>query len=55
MCDYYDSQLASALIKYRWAMALLGRAYANKIAQLQDNDRAASSDTSRNRCGKSQV
>jgi hypothetical protein len=55
MCDYYDSQLASATIKYRWAMALLGRAYANNIAQLQDSDRAASSDTSRNRYGKGQV
>jgi hypothetical protein len=32
MCDYYEGQLASAIIKYCWAMALLGRAHANKIA-----------------------
>jgi hypothetical protein len=54
MCDYYEGQLASAIIKYRWAMALLGRAHANKIAQL-DDDRAASSDRSRNRYGKGQI
>jgi hypothetical protein len=51
-CDYYDSQLTSAIIKYRWAMALLGRAYASKIAQAQDSDGTASSNTSRNRRGK---
>jgi hypothetical protein len=55
MCDYYDSQLASAIIKYRWAMALLDRAYTNKIAPLQDDDRAASSDISCDRYGKGQV
>jgi hypothetical protein len=36
-------------------MILLGRAYVNKIAQLQDDDRAASSFTSRYRHGKGQV
>ena len=51
-CDYYDSQLTSAIIKYRWAMALLSRAYASKIAQAQDSDGTASSNTSRNRRGK---
>jgi hypothetical protein len=55
MCDYYDNQLTSAIIKYRWAMALLGRAYANKIAQVQDADRTASSNPSRKRHGKGQV
>jgi hypothetical protein len=55
MCDYYEGQLASAIIKYRWAMALLGRAHANRIAQLKDDDRAASSDHSRNRYGKGQI
>jgi hypothetical protein len=55
MCDYFNGQLASAIIKYRWAMALLGRAYANKIAQLQDDDRAASSNTSHKRFGKGRV
>jgi hypothetical protein len=55
MCDYYDGQLASAIIKYRWAMALLGRAYANKIAQVQHGDSAASSNPSRKRYGKGQV
>lgn len=55
MCDYYETQLASAIIQYRWAMALLGRVHANKIAQLKENDRVASSDRSRNRYGRGQV
>jgi hypothetical protein len=52
MCDYYEGQLASAIIQYRWAMALLGRVHANKIAQLKVSD---SSDHSRNRYGRGQV
>lgn len=55
MCDYYEGQLASAIIQYRWAMALLGRVQDNKIAQLQDQDRLASSGHSRNRYGRGQV
>ncbi|KAJ4400582.1 hypothetical protein N0V91_008624 [Didymella pomorum] len=34
--DYYDGQLASAITQYRWAVALLARVYANKIAQLRE-------------------
>lgn len=55
MCDYYETQLASAIIQYRWAMALLGRVHANKIAQLKENDRVTSSNRSRNRYGRGQV
>jgi hypothetical protein len=46
MVDHYEDQLASAITQYRWAMALLGRVYANKIAQLKDNDQATSTSTS---------
>jgi hypothetical protein len=55
MCDYYEGQLASAVIKYRWAMALLGRVYDNKIAQLKGDNHLASRARSRNRYGRGQV
>jgi hypothetical protein len=57
MCDYYEGQLLSAIIKYRWAMALLRRAYATQIAHVQHNDAAASSSSkpSRKRNGKGQI
>lgn len=49
MVDYYEGQLASAITQYRWAMVLLDRVYANKIAQLRDNNCAASSSSSNTR------
>jgi hypothetical protein len=35
LVSYYERRLAAVHIEYRWAMAFLGRAYANKIASLQ--------------------
>jgi hypothetical protein len=35
LVSYYEYRLAAVHIEYRWAMAFLGRAYANKIASLQ--------------------
>jgi hypothetical protein len=58
MVDHYEDQLAAAITQYRWAMALLGRVYANKIAQLRDQDRAAGTASSSNthrRRGKGKV
>jgi hypothetical protein len=36
--NYCEQRLAAAVIEHRWAMALLGRAYAAKIKQLQDEN-----------------
>jgi hypothetical protein len=33
--SYYEYRLAAVHIKYRWAIAFLERAYANKVASLQ--------------------
>jgi hypothetical protein len=46
MVEHYEDQLASTITQYRWAMALLGRVYANKVAQLKNDDRTASTSTS---------
>jgi hypothetical protein len=35
LVSYYEYRLAAVHIEYRWAMAFLGRAYANKVASLQ--------------------
>ena len=35
-CNQYDEIIKSVHIEYRWAQALLGQAYANKIAQIQE-------------------
>lgn len=51
-CRRYESILAAVQIEYRWAEALLGQAYANKVAQIQRNDLASSNDKARNRYGK---
>jgi len=55
MCKRFEMALASVHIGYRWAFALLGRAYAQKREQLSEADALASSDRSRNRYGKGQV
>jgi hypothetical protein len=49
-----DAQ-ARADIQYRWAMAFLGRAYADKIAQLQQEDDLEGRALSRGRGGKGQL
>ena len=55
MCNHAEGELAAIHIEYRWAAALLGKAYVDKIAQLRHNDRTASNDSSRNRYGKGLV
>jgi hypothetical protein len=37
---YCEQHMATVLIEYRWAMALLGRAYANKICRIEQEDHA---------------
>lgn len=55
MCSSTEEHLAAVHIEYRWAAALLGRAYEMKIAQIRHDDSVSSSDTSRNRYGKGLV
>lgn len=54
-CDKSESVMATAYIRYRWAAALLGQAFEDKKREIQDADRAISSDTTRNRYGKGKV
>lgn len=51
MCDRAEGELAAVQIEYRWAAALLGQAYANKIAHIHNRDMDASNDRTRNRYG----
>lgn len=39
-CNQYDEIVKSVHIEYRWAQALLGQAYANKMAQVSQDDTA---------------
>jgi hypothetical protein len=55
MCNRTEGELAAIHIEYRWAAALLGKAYMDKIAQLRNKDLTASNDRSRNRYGKGLV
>lgn len=55
MCNRAEGELAAIHIEYRWAAALLGKAYVDKVAQLRHNDLTASNDRSRNRYGKGLV
>jgi hypothetical protein len=55
MCNRSEGELAAVHIEYRWAAALLGKAYVDKIAQLRHSDLASSNDRSRNRYGKGLV
>jgi hypothetical protein len=50
--NYYDQQLAAVHIQYRWAMAFLGRAYADKITLLQQEDQLAGRGRGKSRSGK---
>lgn len=42
MSHYCEQQMATVMIEYRWAMALLGRAYANKVGRIQQNNPSSS-------------
>jgi hypothetical protein len=55
MCNRSEGELAAIHIEYRWAAALLGKAYADKMAQLRQEDFTSSNDRSRNRYGKGLV
>jgi hypothetical protein len=55
MCNRSEGELAAVHIEYRWAAALLGKAYADKMAQLRHNDFTSSNDRTRNRYGKGLV
>jgi hypothetical protein len=50
--NHYEGQLAAVHIQYRWAMAFLGRAYADKIALLEQEDQLAGRGQSRSRNGR---
>jgi hypothetical protein len=56
LCDRYEQELDVMHIKYRWAMAFLGQAYAEKIEEIKRQD-AASSGTiaTHHRGGKGKV
>lgn len=55
MCTRYEGELAAVHIEYRWVSALLGKAYADKMAQIRHNDFVSSNDRTRNRYGKGPV
>jgi hypothetical protein len=55
MCTRFESRLAALHISSRWALALLGEAYIQKVKQLQEGDLTGSNDRSRNRYGKGPV
>ncbi|KAI8930570.1 hypothetical protein NX059_012181 [Plenodomus lindquistii] len=55
MCTFSEGQLAAVHIEYRWAAALLGKAYEDKIAQIRRDDLMSSNDRTRNRYGKGLV
>jgi len=50
--NFYEGQLAAIHIQYRWAMAFLARAYAEKITMLEEEDKTAGRGQSRSRNGK---
>ena len=52
MCTRYETMFAAVHISTRWAFALLGKAYARKVEEIQLADRLASNDRTRNRYGK---
>lgn len=55
LCRQYETALAAVHIGSRWALALLGKAYTQKIQQIQQQDLLASNDRTRNRYGKGPV
>lgn len=57
LCDRYEQELDVMHIKYRWAMAFLGQAYAEKIDEIKRLDAASSTSasTSHDRGGKGKV
>jgi hypothetical protein len=54
-CDRYEQEIDVFHIKYRWAMAFLGQAYAAKVDEIKTADAAVSNDTTHNRYGKGKI
>lgn len=50
-----EGQLAAVHIQYRWAMAFLGRAYEDKMAEIKSKDLEKNNDRTRNRYGAGKV
>lgn len=55
MCNQSEGEMATVHITYRWALALLGQAYQNRIKHIRENDKAMVSSTARSRNGRGQV
>jgi hypothetical protein len=55
MCNKSEGDMATVHITYRWAAALLGQAYQNKIEQIRENDKEMVVSATRSRNGKGQV
>jgi len=53
--NHYEGQLAAVHIQYRWAMAFLGRTYAEKIDLLKQEDQAAGRGQNQSRDGKGRL
>jgi hypothetical protein len=54
LCDRYEQELDIIHIKYRWAMAFLGKAYTERMDQIKEQDVARSRDA-KNRGGRGKV
>jgi hypothetical protein len=55
MCNQSEGEMATVHITYRWAAALLGKAYQTKIEQIHQSDKGIVVSTARSRNGKGQV
>jgi hypothetical protein len=55
MCNQSEGEMATVHITYRWAAALLGKAYQTKIEQIHQSDKGMVVSTARSRNGKGQV
>ena len=55
MCRQYETAMAAVHIGARWALALLGRAYAQKVDKIQESDLATNRTRTRNQYGKGYV
>ena len=53
--SHYEGQLAAIHIQYRWAMAFLGRIYADRINLLEQEDQTAGRGQSQGRGGKGKL
>jgi hypothetical protein len=55
LVSHYEKRLATVHVEYRWALAFLGRTYANKVAALQEEDERAGRGPLQTRNGKGKV